>query len=164
MASLTAPRQMVLITSRAIISLFGREETKDNIHATSWHTPSSLDPKTYTIAMRKNTLTYELINKSKAFVVNFIPFTLEKEALFCEKHSGLHIDKFARTGLTKEDSAAVDCPRIREALGYVECEVINEIDVGDHVLFIGKVVHMHLDKPGKRLLARDKDKFTTTLD
>lgn len=164
MASINYPRQAVFITSRETIDHFGKKVVKENIHVCTWHMPSSLSPKTYSISIRKGSLTYELIRTSRAFVVNFMSSTMAKEALYCEKHSGLHVDKFKETGLTKEEAENVDSIRIKEALAWLECEVSQEIDLGDHVIFIGNIVNMQWDKFGKRLFMKDKDTFTTTVD
>ena len=40
--------------------------------------------------------------------------------------------------------------------------LINEIDAGDHIIYIGKVLNSDIKKEGKRLLQQEKD-FTTTL-
>ncbi len=72
------------------------------------------------------------------------------------------MDKFSQTGLEKEEAEKIDCPRIKQALGYLECKVIQEIEVGDHILFIAEVVKGELKRKGKRLFHLFKDKFTTT--
>ena len=43
-------------------------------------------------------------------------------------------------------------------------EVINEVDAGDHIIFIGKVVNSDLKEIGKRLFQGIKKDFTTTKD
>jgi len=65
-------------------------------------------------------------------------------------------------GLEKEEAETIDCPRIRGALGYLECQVEKEIEVGDHILFIAKVTKTHLKQKAKRLFHLFNDKFTTT--
>jgi flavin reductase (DIM6/NTAB) family NADH-FMN oxidoreductase RutF len=73
------------------------------------------------------------------------------------------LDKFVDSGFTKEDSEKIDCPRIKEAMGYVECEVIDEIETGDHIIYIGKVVHSEEKTVGQRLLQGGHSDFTTTI-
>ena len=152
--TLTNPRQTVLVTCR--------HQGKDNIITLDWHTPLSFLPMMYAISVGKTRYSLELIRNSKVFVVNFMSKDFEKEILFCGRHSGRDFDKFKETGLTAEEAEKIDCPRIKEALGFLECKVVREVEVGDHVLFIAKVVHSDLKKRGKRLFHLFQDKFTTT--
>jgi flavin reductase (DIM6/NTAB) family NADH-FMN oxidoreductase RutF len=154
--TLTNPRQIILVTSRA--------KGKDNIITLDWHTPLSFEPMLYAICVGKNRFSLELIRKSKVFVVNFMAKDFEKEILFCGRNSGKEIDKFKETGFEKEESKIINCPRIKQALGYLECKVEKEIEAGDHILFLAKVLKSELKKKEKRLFHLFGDKFTTTLE
>ena len=61
------------------------------------------------------------------------------------------LSNFKESGLTKEECDKIDCPRIKESLGYVECQVINQIKTGDHTIFIGKVLNEKLKEKQKRI-------------
>jgi len=152
--TLTNPRQTILLTCRA--------EGKDNVMTLDWHTPLSFQPMMYAVSIGKTRYSLELVRKSKVFVVNFVPKELEKAVLYCGRYSGRNIDKFKEAGLEKEKAETIDCPRISGALGYLECQVEKEIEVGDHILFIAKVTKANLKKEGKRLFHLFGDKFTTT--
>lgn len=152
--TLTNPRQTVLVTCRC--------RRRDNIITLDWHTPLSFSPMMYAISVGKTRYSLGLIRKSKVFVVNFMSKDYEKEILFCGRQSGKDYDKFATTGLTKEEAEKIDCPRIKKALGFLECKVVKKIEVGDHILFIAEVVNSGLKKKGKRLFHLWGDKFTTT--
>ena len=79
-----------------------------------------------------------------------MPHELHDAVLFCGTVSGDHADKFAESGLTLEEAEKVDCCRIKEALGFLECEVVEEIESGDHVIFVGKILHSD-HETGKRV-------------
>ena len=128
-----------------------------------WHTPLSFNPMMYAVSIGKTRYSLELVKKSKVFAVNFISKNLEKEALFCGRHSGKDIDKFKATNLEKEEAETINCPLIKNSLAYLECKVKNEIEVGDHILFIAEVTKAVFKKRGKRLFHLFEDKFTTTL-
>jgi len=164
--TITNPRQTILLTCRA--------EGKDNVMTLDWHTPLSFEPMMYAVSIGKTRFSLNLVRSSKVFVVNFMSRDFEKEILFCGRHSGKTTDKFKETGLEKEEAKTIDCPRIKRALGYLECKVEKEIEVGDHILFIDRVTQAKL-KPtptrhppqwplGKRLFHLFEDKFTTTLE
>lgn len=162
MAKIYGPRQVILVTTREEIEFMGRKKEMDNIITIAWHMPVSVEPFLYAISVNKSSASLQLIKKSKVFVVNFIPSELKDAALFCGKQSGLHQDKFLGAKLTKIDAEHVDCPRIKEAIGYLECHVINEVDAGDHVIFIGEVASQQFKEDKKRLFHLGEDKFTTT--
>jgi len=152
MPSINNPRQVILVSSRSHTDIMGKQEQKEDIITLAWHMPTSFQPELYSISIGKTRFSHKLISDSKVFVINFIPYELEKQALFCGTHSGSHMDKFKESGLTKEESQSIDCPRIKEAIAYHECEVINQIDTGDHTIFIGKVVNSESKADKKRLL------------
>jgi len=163
MSEITNPRQVILVTSRAITDILGKETTKDDIITLTWHMPCSHNPDLYAICIGKKRFSYKLIKKSNVFAINFISHSLEEKALFCGTHSGEHVDKFKQTGLNKEECDSIDCSRLKEATAYIECEVINEVETGDHVIFIGKVLNSTVKNDDKRLFQVLGNKFTTTL-
>ncbi|PJA84377.1 MAG: hypothetical protein CO145_01290 [Candidatus Nealsonbacteria bacterium CG_4_9_14_3_um_filter_37_13] len=154
--TLTNPRQTILLTCRF--------QGKDNVMTLDWHTPLSFEPMIYAVSIGKTRFSLNLVRKSKVFVVNFMSKDFEKEILFCGRHSGRNFDKFKETGLEKEEVETIHCPRIKQALGYLECQVIKEIETGDHILFIAEVKKAELKQKGKRLFHLFADKFTTTED
>lgn len=161
MGLLTNPRQTIIVTCRSRAHVMGKDIEKDNAITIDWHMPLSFNPKIYAIAVGKSRFSHKLITESKAFVVNFIPYTMENEALYCGRHTGEHSEKIKEAGIRTHDAKNVDCPRIVGATGYLECEVIQEIEAGDHTLFIGKVVNSELVKEEKRLFHVDGDEFST---
>ena len=139
------PRSVVLITT----SYNG----KKNIMPIDWHMPLSFSPKLYAISLEKKNYTIELINKSGCFCVNFMSAEFEKEILECGRTSGVNADKFELTNFKTEIGKSINVPVLVNALGILECNVINTVDAGDHVLFIAKVIHekLHPDQSKKQL-------------
>lgn len=164
MVRLSGPWQTVLVSSRANVEdrFTKREIVKDNIISVDWHMPLSHVPEMFAISIGKSRYSLELIRKSKVFVINYMPYHSQKEVLYCGTNSGEHIDKFEKAGLMKEEADSVDCARVREAIAYYECEVTHEVEVGDHILFIGHVTGSDIKEKGKRLFHLGKHAFTTT--
>lgn len=156
MGKINSPNQVVLVTSRY--------KGKDNIIALTWHTRTSFQPYLFLISVDKTRFSYGLIKKSKCFVVNFMPYELSEKVAYCGCCSGRSVDKFEESGLTKEEAEKVNCCRIKEALAYFECGVVNEVETGDHVVFVGKVLKSELKKEGKRPFQTEGNNFTTTVD
>jgi flavin reductase (DIM6/NTAB) family NADH-FMN oxidoreductase RutF len=164
MFKLFNPRQTVLVSSTQEMELFGKNIEKNNLIAVDWHMPLSLKPFIYAISIGKERFSLEMIRKSGVFVVNFMPFSFSDSVLFCGRNSGRHMDKFFETRLTSINCEGIECVKVKEAIAHLECEVIQEIEVGDHILFIAKVIRFHEEGNGKRLFHVEKDQFTTTID
>ena len=156
-SKLSNPRQAALITCR------DDSETpeKDNIMTVAWHSPVSSDPPMYAISIQKDGFSKDIIQKTRCFSVNFMSERFEKDVLFCGRVSGMHTDKFQECSFTKEDSNTIDCPRIKEASSFYECEIINEVETGDHIIFIGKVTHHEQKENTDRIFHLGGDVFKT---
>ncbi|NQU78314.1 flavin reductase family protein [Candidatus Woesearchaeota archaeon] len=157
------PRQVVLVTARGKTDSLGRTLQKDNIITLSWHTPLSFDPYLYGICIGKKRFSCKLIQESKVFAVNFIAHEMKGMALYCGRSTGEVVDKFCKEGLTKEECDSIDCCRIQEASAWLECEVIDQLETGDHILFVGKVTSKSNKDDRKRLFYMGNDRFTSTL-
>ncbi len=161
------PRQTVLVTTRHRVKdkFSTKIIEKDNVMAVDWHTPLSFEPKLYGISIAKTRYSLHLIRESKVFCVNFIPKHFKEVVEYVGRHSGEHIDKFEKANIEIEDCSSIDCCRIKGVLAYFECEVVKEIETGDHIFIIGKITGKHEEGIGKRLFhMKHGDFFTTTVD
>ena len=156
------PRQTILLTCQGKARHMGIEKELHLVVPLHWHTPLSHEPPFYAIAINKNMLAAEVIRESSIFAVNFVSNKLIDTIIAAgTKHDASPED----LNLTKADCEKIlDCFRLKEALGYLECRLTQELDFGDHVLFIARVVNANLLKDDKRPFHLDGDDFTTTKD
>jgi len=119
---------------------------KTNIITLAWHTPISRKPPLYGISIAPKRFSHALIKKSKEFVINFIPYSLNKEAQFCGTHSGRSTEKLCKTGLTLAPSKKLSTPLIKEGYAHLECNLVTSASYGDHTLFVGEVIAVSTDK------------------
>ena len=97
-------------------------------------------------AIRKATYTHGLISKTGAFTVNFPTSAMLSTADLIGTISGRNgLDKFAEYGLTPVPSDAVAPPIIAQCPVNLECKLLSVTEVGDHDLFLGEVLAMHVD-------------------
>lgn len=97
------------------------------------------EPPTIAVSINTQNLTHEYIESSKVFSVSILskdaPMSLIGQFGF---KSGRDIDKFDgvqhRIGIT--GSPVI----VEKAVSFIECEVINSMNVGTHTIFIGKIV------------------------
>lgn len=99
------------------------------------------------IALRKATYTHSLIVGCKEFTVNFPTVAMLETVDRVGSVTGRDgFDKFAAYGLSTLPSDEVSPPIIRECPVNLECKMLNLSEVGDHDLFLGEVVAMHVDE------------------
>ena len=146
------PRQAIVATTRGEVEIMGKTVHKDNAFTLTWHCPLSHEPFLYGISVSPDRFSYKLIKKSKVFVINFLSHQYRDDVLLVGTQSGLAQDKFQKTKFSKKDANTLDCCRIKEADAWLECEVVDEVEVGDHVFFIGKVIHKEVKDDNKRII------------
>jgi flavin reductase (DIM6/NTAB) family NADH-FMN oxidoreductase RutF/rubredoxin len=97
-------------------------------------------PSTIAISCNKENFTCGIISKSRLFSLSVLQRDLDITIIqdFGFK-SSLNIDKF-NNHIYKTGNTGI--PVITEYCNaYFECRVINEVDCGTHILFIGEVIH-----------------------
>lgn len=109
------------------------------------------EPPQIAISCHKDNATASIINKSKSFAIS----VLEKEAsaeligLF-GYNSSKDKNKFEDV---KYSTAKTGSPIVTdESIAYFDCELVDQFDVGTHILFIGKVVDSKLLKEDEEAL------------
>lgn len=135
------PRALFLLSTSASVQVLGKEMEKDNLMALDWFMPLSKEPMMCAIAVKKTRFTYQLLKRSNVFILNLMDSSKKKEVQYCAENSGEFLDKFAKSGLTRIEGSSVHCCAIKEAIARYECEIISEIETGDHSLFIAKISH-----------------------
>jgi len=133
-----------------VISING--DGKPNGMIAGWNMRCSNDPPLLAVALSKRGYTHKLIRESKEFVIAVPNKELEDELMFFGTHHGDKFDKFKETGIETVKGKVVNSPLLKKATINFECQLEKEVDVGDHLLFIGKVVAAYYDKSKKVLI------------
>jgi len=149
--ALLAPTPPVMVTCGAGESA--------NIITVAWTGLICTHPPRVSIAIRPTRHSYALIRESGEFVINLTPASLVRVADYCGIYTGAKVDKFAATGLHKEEAQAVSCPIIAECPLALECKVTDVLPQGTHDLFLADVVAVDVDdsivdENGKLMLDR----------
>lgn len=160
MLNFIIPRETVLVTTRGKIIQFGKEIVKENVAPVDWHMPLSVSH--FAISVPKNSCTAHLIRESAVFVVNFVGTGFADPVRLLGKNSGHSVDKFAVFSIAKEEADGVDCCRLKDAVAYISCHVVEQHSFEDYVLFVGKVVaSRELVSGAKRLFHLGGGEFGT---
>ena len=127
---------------------------KINAHIVNAVMQTTSSPATFCLASNKNNLTCEYIQQSKVFAVSVVDNDADMK--FIGRfgfRTGRDIDKF--DGI-KYRIGQTGAPIVLEhTVAFVECKVINQIDLGSHILFVGEVVDADNIAEGKPLTYAD---------
>jgi flavin reductase (DIM6/NTAB) family NADH-FMN oxidoreductase RutF len=96
------------------------------------------------VGIAPSRLSYELIRRSRVYVVNVVDEKLVEAVRICGENSGKDVDKFKLANLTAVPASRIKAPLIEESPLSVECKVVQIIEVGDHDWFIGEVLATHV--------------------
>ena len=111
------------------------------------------------IAIRKERYSHELISATREYVVNLPTVGMAETVDLCGSVSGRDVDKFTKFGLTPVEADEVSPPLIAECPMNIECRLIGIQEIGDHDLFLGQVVAVHmaedaLDERGRVIVSK----------
>ena len=118
---------------------------KNNIITIGWTGTINSDPAMLSISVRKERYSYHMINESKEFVVNLTTEDLAFATDYCGVRSGKDHDKFKEMNLTPLESKYINAVGIAESPVNIECKVVNQLDLGSHVMFIANVMGVTID-------------------
>jgi len=125
---------------------------KANPMTAGWTTNVSSSPPMKAVALVPKRHTTAAIRHSKCFTIVYPSAEMDAEALFFGTKSGRDIDKLDFTGCKNEPATKIDSVILSDATANFECELEDEIAIGDHILFVGRVVASHMNtEPTKRL-------------
>lgn len=139
------PGTIAFPTPVYIVATYGKDGTANAMNV-AWGGVCSSEPPCVMAAIRKSRCTYDNIMERKAFTVNFPDAAHVKEADYFGLISGNKVNKFETAGLSPIKSKYVDAPIIGEFPLALECNCINTLQVGQHVLFIGEIVNVTADE------------------
>ncbi|HJV64258.1 MAG TPA: flavin reductase family protein [Geomonas sp.] len=119
---------------------------KANIATIAWGGICCSEPPAVAVSLRKSRYTYDAIIKRKAFTVNVAPEAYAAAADYAGIASGRNADKFAAAGLTSVKSELVDAPYIAEFPLVLECRLLQTVEIGIHIQFIGEIVDVKAEE------------------
>ena len=126
-----------------VLAITVDKKGKPNIIGLGWWTYVSWAPKMLIISVGKPRYSYECLEHCKEFVLCFPSKDQKDGAWLCGEKSGRDVDKFKEAGFVATPSRIVKPPIIEGSTVAYECKVVDKLDVGDHTIFVGKIVAIH---------------------
>ncbi len=118
---------------------------KANVMPLAWHTPLSSKPPVIGIAVEQSRHTADMIRHAGEFALNFPKRPYLHHVQYLGALSGERIDKFDALQLATFAPTTITSPLIEGCAAWIECQVVDTFDIGDHVLFGGLVTAIHVD-------------------
>ena len=117
---------------------------KANYMTAAWSTVACMAPPMICVALNKARYTVKGIEENQTFSLNVPSARHVVEADYCGLVSGAQEDKSgvfkSFYGVLKTAPLAEECPV------NIECKLFKSVDCGSHLLYIGEVVEIHVDK------------------
>lgn len=133
------PGPVVLVSS-----LFDK---KPCITPIAWHMPVSDDPPIIALEIWKGHHIYKAILETGDFVINIPSSDMAAMVRKAGSVSGAKVDKFKKYGLSKERAELVKSPRLKNAIGIIECVLLrDEYLLKKYNVFLGDVIYAEAEK------------------
>lgn len=111
-----------------------------NVMPAAWNMPLSHDPPLVGIAVHPSRHTYDMLRFSEEFALNVPGRRLMNHVQYLGMVSGRDVQKIELAKLPTFKAQHVDAPLLEGCLAYIECSVLEVLPLGDHHLFVGKVL------------------------
>jgi flavin reductase (DIM6/NTAB) family NADH-FMN oxidoreductase RutF len=122
----------------AIVTTAWRAMT--NAAPIAWTAPLSMEPPLVGCVVHPHRHTADMIRFSEEFAINIPGPRLLKQTHFLGSQSGLNTSKLEASGLELFRGQRVEAPLIEGCLAWIECGLQDVIRIGDHTLFVGRVI------------------------
>ena len=109
-------------------------EDKEDAVLASWVNQCSFDPPAVTIALGTLRQARLLVEGAGAFIVNILP----KDDMALLKYFSRPPEDIFKGVMTRK--GLEDIRILIDAVAYLECEVVQSMQAGDHVLYVGEIV------------------------
>jgi flavin reductase (DIM6/NTAB) family NADH-FMN oxidoreductase RutF len=131
-----------------------------------WVMQVSFEPRLVAVSLERNSTTLRNLRESGTFTVNVLAAGDRALAVrFCQPRDASKVQgrTDANSAVVHDKLAGVDhaygeltgCPVLLGALAYLECEVQQLVEAGDHVLAVGLVLGASVLRDGEPLSSRD---------
>lgn len=111
-----------------------------------WCMVTSGRPLMFAVSVHPHRHTHTLLREAGEFVIAFPAVGQGPAVWYCGSHSGRDVDKIAHTDLELLPAAEIKTPLIKGAVANFECRLVQQMDTGDHTIFVGEVVAAHIEE------------------
>jgi flavin reductase (DIM6/NTAB) family NADH-FMN oxidoreductase RutF len=119
---------------------------KPNFMTVAWGGIANSEPPMITVAIRHTRYSLKGILENQAFSVNIPSCDQVAEADYCGMASGAKVDKVAACRFQVFYGAVGGAPLIEQCPVNLECRVEHMLNLGTHVLVVGRIEETHISQ------------------
>lgn len=123
-----------------------------NAFTANWVMQTSFDPPMVAVAVESDGKSIGMMRESKAFSVNVYEHEQRREAGRLARPAAKAPEKLEEFRHRDGETGA---PVLADALGFVECRIVEEVEAGDHTLVVGEVVGAGVFHEGEPLTIQE---------
>jgi flavin reductase (DIM6/NTAB) family NADH-FMN oxidoreductase RutF len=117
-----------------------------NAMAAVWTVPLSTEPPLVGVCVHPSRHTFDMLRYSEEFAINIPSRQLLNHTQYTGQTTGRDINKIEATGLPAFPGSRVGAPLLEGCLGWIECGLEDVLTVGDHSLFVGRVLKVWVEE------------------
>ena len=124
--------------------------TEDDVNAmvANWIMQTSFEPRLVAVGLQKTSYTHGLIENGGSFAINIV--REEDSDLITPLTKGREKNPDKMEEVAYSPAPNTGCPILEGAAAYLECKVVDLVDVGgDHDVLVGEVIGADVMKPGE---------------
>ncbi len=129
-----------------------REGDRLNAFTATWITQVSFEPPLVAVGIRKDSISFGMIEASRVFVINFLASGQKELAQHFLKPAHLGGDKLSGV---RYRAGSTGAPILEEAAAFVECRVKEIHPAGDHSIVVGEVVEAGAQREAEPLTLKE---------
>lgn len=134
-----------LLGGAPVVIVTSAWRTVPNAMPVAWSMPVSVNPPLIAIAIHSSRQSHDMIKFGEEFAINIPSKVIANHTQWLGMVSGLQGDKLEASNLPFFRARVVDAPLLEGCIGWLECTLHDHYTMGDHTLFIGRVVAAQAD-------------------
>ena len=136
-----------LIGSGPVVLVSSLLKGRAGLTPIAWHMPVSDDPPIVALEIWRDHFIHKAILETGDFVINIPSSNMAQMIRKLGSVSGKKIDKFEEYNLTKEPSKKIKSPRLKSAIGIIECKLRREEGIlKKYSIILGDIVYAEAEK------------------
>jgi flavin reductase (DIM6/NTAB) family NADH-FMN oxidoreductase RutF len=129
-----------LLNGGPVVLLTTRFRNETNVMPAIWTVPLSRRPPLLGVAVNPSRYTHDMVRFAEEFALNFPGRDLLNHTHYFGAVSGAAVGKLELAKLPTFKASKISAPLIDHCLAHVECSLDDALRLGDHTLFVGRVL------------------------
>jgi len=129
----------------AVLVSCGIKPEEYNLITIAWTGTICTTPPMCYISVRPERHSFDIINRTRQFVINLTTIEMARKVDWCGVRSGRDFNKFAEMNLTPGPSKTIETPVVLESPVNIECKVTETRELGSHHMFLAEVTNIQVN-------------------